>query len=102
MVLVSIGWVFFRAPGLAAAGSMFAGMIGLHGMGLSPDLRWQIDSLGLAVLAAAWGGVYLLPWLSRTLQRLRSAAEVATLPLFLLAVLKIVAESSPVFLYGKF
>jgi alginate O-acetyltransferase complex protein AlgI len=102
MLLVVIGWVLFRAPSTAGAASMFAGMIGLRGLGLSPALQWQIDSLGLAALAAAWAGVYLLPWLSRSLPRIRTAAELATLPLFLLAVLKVVAESAPVFLYGKF
>ena len=102
MVLVSVGWVLFRSPSLPGAARMYAGMIGLNGAGLSAEFRWQVGSLAVAVLAIAVAGVYLGPWIVRRWQRAASLAVFAVLPLFLLAVLKVVAESSPAFLYGKF
>jgi alginate O-acetyltransferase complex protein AlgI len=109
MVLVTIGWVLFRAPNLEAAARMYAGMIGVFGAGFSAELRWQIEGMAVAALVAACAGVYCWPLLAGRLEglpaRWRHAAEglaLAVVPLFLLGVVKLVATSSPLFLYGKF
>ena len=109
MVLVMIGWVLFRAGNLGVAVRMYAGMIGLSGAGLSAELRWQIDGMAVAAMVAACAGVYCWPLLARLLAGLpaqwRRAAEglaLAVVPFFLLGIVKIVAASSPLFLYGKF
>ncbi|MBN1836537.1 MAG: MBOAT family protein, partial [Spirochaetales bacterium] len=69
MVLVLAGWVLFRSPDLQAAGSMYAGMIGLRGLGLSDTLRWQLSPLALSVLALAVLGMYVMPLLGERLRR---------------------------------
>ena len=112
MVLVSAGWVMFRAPSLAVAGGIYAGMIGLNGGGLSAGLRWQIESLSIVALAIAIASAYLGPWIGQRLAdparatrawaRVAAGARLALLPLFLLAVARVVGGSSVVFLYGKF
>ena len=112
MLLVNAGWVLFRAPSLAAALGVFAGMIGLNGAGLSPALAWQIEALSIAALAAAIVSVYAGPWLSRRTEALHGVApawrlaalglRLLLLPLFLLAVVRIIAGTPAVFLYGKF
>jgi alginate O-acetyltransferase complex protein AlgI len=112
MLLVNAGWVLFRAPSLTAALGVFAGMIGLNGAGLSPALAWQIEVLSIAALAAAIVSVYAGPWLSRRTEALAGVApawrlaaaglRLLLLPLFLLAVVRIIAGTPAVFLYGKF
>ncbi len=116
-VAVAAGWVIFRAPSLAAAAAMYGGMLGLHGAGLSADLGWQLSRLSTFVLAAAlvvtWAGPWAMKrmatggmaggkawgWLSRWTS---GRAWVALLPLFLLGLLKIMAESYAPVLYAKF
>ncbi|MEM6477364.1 MAG: MBOAT family protein, partial [Pseudomonadota bacterium] len=44
MLLVIIGWVFFRASSLGAAFEMLAGMVGANGVGVRADYFWQIKS----------------------------------------------------------
>jgi alginate O-acetyltransferase complex protein AlgI len=109
MVLVIVGWVLFRASSLEVAARMYAGMIGLFGAGLSAELRWQIDGMAVAALVVACAGIYCRPLMARRLAGLpapwRRAAEglaLAVVPLFLLGIVKLVAGSSPLFLYGRF
>jgi alginate O-acetyltransferase complex protein AlgI len=108
-VAVAVGWVIFRAPSLSAAAGIYGGMIGLHGVGMSPDLRWQLSRLSVFVLAAALALTWIGPWAAkriaagRRLSRLAAdRAWVALLPLFLLGLLKIMAESYAPILYAKF
>ncbi len=49
-VFVVVGWVIFRAPDVHSAMGMYAGMLGLHGLGLA-ELRHGL--FGTAVLVAA-------------------------------------------------
>jgi alginate O-acetyltransferase complex protein AlgI len=119
MLLVCIGWVFFRASSVAGAGAMFAGMMGLHGVGLSAELRWQVGGLSIVALAVAWVATFMGPWLAKSAEgsesagyrgggaaggwrRALSGLQVAAVPLFVIAMVKVLAESSPIFLYGKF
>lgn len=42
MLIVVLGWVLFRAHDLGNAASMYGGMMGLSGIGLSDPLVWQL------------------------------------------------------------
>jgi D-alanyl-lipoteichoic acid acyltransferase DltB (MBOAT superfamily) len=57
LLLVVVAWVFFRATGFAAAGSMLAAMFGLHSAA-DAGVAFEIDRPWLLVLAA--GAVALL------------------------------------------
>ncbi len=109
MVLVMLGWVVFRADDLSSATAMYAGMAGLHGLGLSEALAWQVDRWGLVSLAAGWAAVYVLPRSSRWITQAREAGDpraialqLSVIPLFLLALLRLFAQSYTPFLYFQF
>lgn len=109
MLLVMIGWVVFRASSLPDAFRMYAGMLGLQGFGLSSELRWRFDTLAALILGFAFVVVYLGPWVSRRVkdryqrwQRVTAGARLVVLPLFLISILKILADSSQAFLYARF
>jgi len=112
MAAVIVGWVLFRSASVQAALAMYAGMIGLHGLGVSDALRWQLGGLELAVLALALVAVYTGPWLARRGSLPAAAARgawdpflagrIAVIPLFLLALLRTAAESFSPFLYFQF
>lgn len=109
MLLVIIGWVVFRASSLQDAFRMYAGMFGLHGFGLSTGLLWQFDTLAAVVLGFAFVAIYIEPWVSRrekdrspVWQRVTANARLVVLPLFLMSILKILADSSQAFLYARF
>lgn len=55
MLAVMIGWVLFRAKDLHGAAAIYAGMLGVHGLGLSDELAWQVtpDRLWSVPIAAA-------------------------------------------------
>jgi alginate O-acetyltransferase complex protein AlgI len=55
---VLVGAVLFRAASMSDAGSMLAGMIGLHGRGAQPDLRTAADATWLLAL---YGFVWFAP-----------------------------------------
>jgi alginate O-acetyltransferase complex protein AlgI len=106
---VVLGWVMFRADSAAAAWRMYRAMFGFDGLGLSEvyagDIsRLQIGTLLLAAALTAALGLrqYLTP---RQLPRpgwRPLAAAALLLPLFLLSVLKLSAQSYSPFLYFQF
>ena len=53
-LLVTLGWVFFRAPSFADAGRWLAALFGLHGLGMSsePAAAFGPEGLALAALVA--------------------------------------------------
>jgi alginate O-acetyltransferase complex protein AlgI len=109
MLVVVVGWVLFRSASLAGALRLYAGMIGLHGLGLSAALRWQLGGLELAVLGCALAAVYAGPWLARRLASVRQAGDswvlagrVVVIPLFAVALLRTAAASFAPFLYFQF
>jgi alginate O-acetyltransferase complex protein AlgI len=77
--LVSVAWVFFRSPDLAAAGDYLARMVGLGEAGPAAVLAGGViyQPYALATLAAAaaitWGGRTSWDW-TRTLSPVRAAA----------------------------
>ncbi len=99
MLLVMIGWVFFRAESLTDAWRMFKAMLGLSGVGLSPSILWQINSDALWVLLIGAVMVYALPVIRRYAH---TPIRFLLIPLFLWALTTLSAQSFTPFLYFQF
>ena len=99
MLLVMIGWVLFRAADIASAGRMFAGLLGLNGLGFSNPVVWQVTPDRLGVLAFGVGLVYAMPWLKRTGG---GPLRWLLLPLFLWALATLSSQAFTPFLYFQF
>ena len=99
MLFVLIGWILFRAVDLASAAKMFGGLVGVHGIGLSPPVAWEVTPDRLALVAFAIALVYALPWLRRTGG---GPLRFALVPLFVWAVVALAAQSFRPFLYFQF
>ncbi|AZI45111.1 MBOAT family protein (plasmid) [Deinococcus psychrotolerans] len=111
LLLVIIGWVMFRADNVPDAFRMYRGMLGLNGLGLSDTLSWQVRPSELVTMLVAAVLVYVAPvWGNRVgdvgskLLRpgLAVVATVTLLPLFVLAIMKLSAQSYTPFLYFQF
>lgn len=101
----------FRADNVPDAFRMYRGMFGLNGLGLSDTLAWQVRGSELATMALAGVLVFVAPWwgarvgdVGSALPRPRAAtfATLTLLPLFVLAILKLSAQSYTPFLYFQF
>lgn len=99
MILVMIGWVFFRAHNMSEAMRMLKGMAGLQGWGFSNSVVWQTSSDRLLVLGFAIVLVYFFPVIRRYQS---SSIRFALIPLFLWAVATLSAQSFTPFLYFQF
>ena len=120
-LIVVLGWVMFRAASVGAAMDFYRAMFAFDGLGLSELYAGQISqlqgwTLGLAYGVIAWQG--LKPFLRNTpppapvphpvdgpitaLAGYRALAMALLLPLFVLAVLKLSAQSYSPFLYFQF
>lgn len=109
MILVIIGWVIFRAASIGDAFSMYAGLIGLNGVGVSEALAWQVTGLQLATMVMGIAFVYLAPrWTALSAEGVRTSklrfahSPWVITPLFVLAVLRLAAQSYSPFLYFQF
>ena len=111
MLAVVIGWVAFRAPDLATTWRMYGGMLGLHGVGLSDMLAWQVMpdqwwTGAIAVLVCAVPlGVRWLPWEQpvAAMHPAWRAAWVAAPTLgFLLGLVLLYSRAAVPFLYFQF
>ena len=106
-IIVVIGWVMFRAENVSTALSFYKAMAGFNGFGITDALAWQISGLSICALIAGYAIVALVPWAeTRTGQRLRTSnnalAHFAMIGLFILAVIKLSAQSYSPFLYFQF
>jgi alginate O-acetyltransferase complex protein AlgI len=109
MLCVLIGWVVFRAHDLSAAGAMYAGMIGLHGIGLSDALAWQATPDRVWMVPIALALVYL-PLVAPAVRRLVRAeggmglalSTVGPLAGFALAIVLLYSRAAVPFLYFQF
>ncbi len=121
MFLVLLGWVVFRAPDFSGALRMYGGLFGLQGIGPREVLQVEIGFLPLAMLALSLVLIYLGPHLKGRavlpaapnagrmlggVSRLSSYglayARLFLIPLFVLGILKLAAESFSPFLYFQF
>lgn len=102
LVLVMIGWVFFRAHTLSAAMTMLAAMFGLGGdvsLSFSPDLAWQVVPERLWIMLVGGLLVFALPWVKRSIT---GRARLLLLPIFLWAVATLSSQAFTPFLYLQF
>lgn len=116
LLLVTLGWVLFRAPDLGIAGGVYAGMAGLNGLVPDPDVALAITAESLAALAICAGVAAAEPWLrdvATTRMAAPAAGRAATLgntlaPVLLvgalaaLSVLRLAEQSFSPFLYFQF
>ncbi|MEO6959014.1 MAG: MBOAT family protein [Burkholderiaceae bacterium] len=99
MLLVIMGWVFFRATSLDGIESMFSGMAGMNGWGMSAEFTSQFTVGGFVMLVLSVGLVYALP----TLRRIgETKAGYLLIPLFLWSVATLSAQGFRPFLYFQF
>jgi alginate O-acetyltransferase complex protein AlgI len=99
LVLVMIGWIFFKAANVTAAFAMLSGFVGLSGWAMSPDLAWQVVPERVAVMVVGMVLVFALPWL-----RVQAVGRLRWLlvPLFLWAVATLSSQAFTPFLYFQF
>lgn len=111
ILLVMIGWVMFRADHVQDAFRMYKGMLGLNGFGISDTLAWQLRPSVLLTMLLAAIIVYVAPWWNQRMgdmggKLLRPTpvvlATLLLLPLFVLAIMKLSAQSYTPFLYFQF
>lgn len=109
MLFVVIGWVMFRADSVSSAVRFYGAMVMPDALSLSDAMRWQVSGWGIFVLGLSFLLLYMGP-------RVNSRAAVASgeteppilknallwVPLFLLAVLRLSAQSYTPFLYFQF
>ncbi len=110
-LLVIVGWVLFRAPDFTTALDIYAGMAGLHGFAVRPEVDWQLSREGIAVLLAGIAIIYAEPWARRasvTWQTaentgaIRQAVAFTTLACGVISVFRIAELSYSPFLYFQF
>lgn len=118
MLLVIIGWVFFRAANMTEALDVLAGMVGLQGFALRSDYAWQFTNFSLVVMilgaVIAVGEPVLRRYFALPMTvdlvkakeidrpRITRAMSVAAVILGVLAIVKLVADSDTPFLYFQF
>ncbi len=99
MVCVLLGWVVFRAETLADAGAMYAGMVGLHGVAMRPELitLTTVTELFFLALGAA---ISIAPRLPRPSLSMSPALQSALLSILCFVALQ--ARTNSPFLYFQF
>ncbi|MEP5177155.1 MBOAT family O-acyltransferase, partial [Marinobacter alexandrii] len=109
-VFIMLGWVTFRAASIDEAFGFYQALFSFDGLGLSAAYMQDIRGLNVAILVLAYAVVLVmglrdrLQWSFDTaiVGRLRAALPVVLVPVFLLTVLKLSAESFSPFLYFQF
>ena len=109
-LFTALGWITFRADGIGGALAMYGGLLGLNGFPITPQLTWQLPPTAIFALLVGC----LLIWLppvslpprdSLPAPLAPAAARFTTaviVPIFLLGVLRTVADSFSPFLYFRF
>lgn len=102
-VLVILGWVMFRATTVSDAWAMYRGMFGMNGVGISPEVMWQLRGSELTMLCVA-AAISFLPlvssWKPSTLSPMRQAVFFSLLGF--LALSRMASQSYSPFLYFQF
>lgn len=114
LFFVIIGWVLFRADNIGQAFSFYEGMMGMNGFAITDMMQWQVTYQSLTCLAIAWLIIFLHPKFldfrkeiegipaMKTIGYQKPVIVTATFGLFMLAVMKIAADSYSPFLYFQF
>jgi len=113
LLVVMVGWVFFRAEDLPAALAFLRAMFGF-GIGEMPPLRltWYLTpEVRLALLAGIIGSMPIVPWAREYVQQrwtgwrvpvVEAAGAVALLGVFVAALLQVAARTYNPFIYFRF
>ena len=110
LLLVMIGWVFFRANDIAHAFVILQAMFTPDGLGLSAEFGFDVTGWALTLL---WVGVIIalvqgmrqhISWLEQSLtsKGVVWVGNLLRLPVFLLALSSLIASSYSPFLYFQF
>lgn len=107
MFVVITGWVMFRAENVSKAFTFYWAMAGLNDFGISDAMAWQVTGLSLTALAAGYILIFSVPFFENKTQKkvteITSALpQITIIVLFLLAVIKLSAQSHSPFLYFQF
>ncbi|MGR3634753.1 MAG: MBOAT family O-acyltransferase [Shimia sp.] len=99
MVCVMLGWVVFRAETLADAGAMYAGMVGVHGIAMRPELVTLTNTTELCFLLIG-AAISIGPRLALPRWTLSPALQSALLSILCFVALQ--ARTNSPFLYFQF
>lgn len=99
LLLVMIGWVFFRAHSVGAAFDILAAMAGLSGWEISPALAWQVAPERVLVMLLGTVLAFSMPWVR---SRATGRSRLVLIPLFLWAVATLSSQAFTPFLYFQF
>lgn len=103
LLLVTMGWVVFRADNLSSALAVYAGLVNLSDIALSSTMQAVAGNLQLTMLTVAWAAIVVCGLKDRIdLSYLTPTAKIALTPVFALAILKLSAQSHSPFLYFQF
>jgi len=117
LLLVMLGWVVFRAESLSQALTLYAAMISVtsaESLQLSSVYAGQVTTVQLSALALAWFVIVVRGFNQRYTERqqielastngieIPFAYTALIMPLFVLAIFKLSAESYSAFLYFQF
>jgi alginate O-acetyltransferase complex protein AlgI len=109
LLLVIIGWIMFRASSVSTALSFYAAMFNINHVPLSEAIAWQITGLQLTVLLLAVVLIFVAPIWRNFLQDLNvshrvllSHIHLLIIPLFILGIFRLIAQSYSPFLYFQF
>ena len=105
-LLVMIGWVFFRSADMGEATRVLMGMAGVNGFALSDALAFQISGLEISALIGAAivtiaGGWWAEQQLKPTQPRVTWGIYIIP-ALFVISVMRMMAQSYSPFLYFQF
>jgi len=114
--LVIIGWVMFRAENLGAAITMYEGMMGLNGIGITDYMSWQLKGISLTMMVIGCliifiGPLFKAQQLNKEVNTVADGSAVKRphvlyqgmiAVLFILAVSRLLAQSYSPFLYFQF
>jgi alginate O-acetyltransferase complex protein AlgI len=111
LLFVIIGWIMFRSPDVASAFAFYGGMLGNNGVAIRPEISWQITSMELTFLVCGILFVFAepkLPSVSRAIlagsgqKAWFSVSHAGLSALYMVAILKMAADSYSPFLYFQF
>lgn len=102
MLLVVIGWVFFRSENMMVATRVLIGLTGFNGFGVSDSLVFQISGLEIVALVAGFIATYAGAWwASQNNPRVTWGLWLIPI-LFIISLSRMLSQSFSPFLYFQF
>jgi alginate O-acetyltransferase complex protein AlgI len=105
--LVVMGWVMFRAENVGKAITFYKAMFAGQGGGLSEALAWQVTGAATAALVIGYVLIFMMPVIEKVTrvnikETRHPAIHSGAIALFVIAVMKLGAQSYSPFLYFQF